>query len=434
MRRPTLILVLALGVRAAAVAQAPLRLTVADAMVRARDRHPELARVRSDRRAREADARGSLATYLPVVTAEWSVVRTNDPVAVFGSKLRQGRFAATDLGLDALNQPAAISNAVVGITIEQPLITPEGWLGRRAALAGAEAGRLAESRAHQMAAFDALRVYFAAVVVEARVAVLDTALAAGRETLRQVRALRREGVVTGVDEQLALSRVSELEAARAMADAERIGALDRLLLTLGEAPGQPVELADPLELATAAPDSGQRTDLEALRSALRAEEANLKRVRAQRLPSAGAFGSMAFNDRTLGAVSGPAHWTAGLMVRWTPFNGFRDLAQADRAGAEVDRAAADLSAAERGVGAEVRAAAARLAAAQVALAATNRALDYAAEAARIAAARYAGGVATISELLAVRAGESAQRLTRLDALFQARIAQAQLAVARGGNP
>ncbi len=399
MRHPALVLALMIGLAGSAPGQPPLRLTAADAMARAREHHPDLARVRAERRIREADVRGSLATYLPSISTEWSVVRTDDPVAVFGSKLRQGRFAAADLALDALNQPAAVANAAFGVTVEQPLLAPEGWFGRRAALAGAEAGRLAATRAGQMVAFDALRAYFAAAVVTARIGVLDTALAAGRETLRQVQALRREGVVTAVDEQLALARVSELEAARAMADAERIGSVDRLLVILGESPGQRVELTDRLDLAQAPPDSGQRSDLESLRSAVRAQQANLKRVRAQRLPSAGAFGSLAFNDRSFGAVSGPAHWTAGLVVRWTPFKGFRDLAQADQARAELDRA-----------------------------------LGYAAEAARISATRYAGGVATISELLAVRAGESAQRLTRLEALFQARIAQAQVAVARGGNP
>jgi len=434
MRRSTLTLLLTAGLAVPGGAQTPLRLSVADAMGKAREHHPQLARVRSERRIREADVRGSMATYLPVVSTDWSLVRTDDPVAVFGSKLRQGKFAATDLALDALNQPAAISNAAWGLTVEQPLVAPEGWFGRRAAQAGAEAGRLAESRAGQMVAFDALRAYFGAVFQTARIGVLDTALVAARETLRQVQSLRREGVVTAVDEQLAVARVSELEAGRAMAEADRIGAVDQLLVTLGEAPGQSVELTDRLELLATEPDSGRRADLDALRRVVAAQEANLKRVRAQRLPTAGAFGTVAFNDGSLAAVSGPAHWTAGVMVRWTPFKGLRDLAQADQARAERDRSVEELSSAERAADAEVRAAEARLAAARAALAAADRALDYSAQAARIAATRYAGGVATISELLAVRAGEAAQRLARLEALFHARIAQAHVAVARGGNP
>ncbi len=85
MRCSAVVLALMIGLTGSATGQAPLRLTVADAMARARQRHPELARVRAERRVREADVRGSLATYLPAISTEWSVVRTDDPVAVFGS-------------------------------------------------------------------------------------------------------------------------------------------------------------------------------------------------------------------------------------------------------------------------------------------------------------------------------------------------------------
>ena len=166
MRRPALVLALMTGLAGVADGQAPIRLTVADAMARARQHHPDLARVRAERRIREADVRGSLATYLPTISTEWSVVRTDDPVAVFGSKLRQGRFAATDLALDALNQPAAVGNAAFGVTVEQPLLAPEGWFGRRAALAGADAGRLADSRAGQLVAFDAAHLHMEGVGAE----------------------------------------------------------------------------------------------------------------------------------------------------------------------------------------------------------------------------------------------------------------------------
>ncbi|MGE3616371.1 MAG: TolC family protein, partial [Gemmatimonadales bacterium] len=341
MRRALLILTLAAG-WSARPAAGQLRLTVADAMSRARADHPQLNGVRADRRGAEADARGSLAAYLPRVNTEWMVMRTDDPVAVFGSKLRQGIFAGPDLALDALNQPAAVSNASLSLTVEQPLIAPEGWFGRRAALAGVEAGRLAESRAAQMTAFDGLRTYFAAVLADARIAVLDTALVAARRTLEQVQALRREGVVTAVDEQLALARVSELEAGRLMADAERVAAQDQLLLAIGEMPGQTVDLVDGLTVDSVAAAEGERLDLAARRKALDALDANLKRVSSQRLPNVGAFGTLNYNDANLGTLGGPRHWTAGVVVRWSPFRGLQDVAAADRARAERERGRADL--------------------------------------------------------------------------------------------
>ena len=436
MRRAALIALCWLASSGALSAQSrePLSLGVSEAMARARSSHPDLARIQAERRGREADARGSLATYLPRISTDWSLVRTDDPVAVFGAKLRQGVFAAGDLALDALNHPSAVGNSGVTLTVEQPLVAPEGWAGRKAALSGAEAGRLMEARAIQLVAFDALQTYFGAVVATARIGVLDSALTAARQTLGQVQSLRREGVVTGVDEQLAVARVSELEANRAMAEADRLGAVDRLLLALGEPPGRPVVLLDSIDLPVVAPDSGVRFDLAALERVVGARDADRARIRAQWLPNVGAFGSLAWNQGSFGAFGGPRHWNAGLVVRWTPFRGFQDVAQAARATAERDRAVADLAAQERAASAEVRAAAARYRASLAAVAAADRALESAAQASRIATTRYQGGVATISELLNVRAAESSQRLARLDALFQARIAVAQLALARGGDP
>ena len=433
MRRQALNLLFLLAPMSAA-AQGPVRLTLDQAIERARIGHPAVARARAARQSREADRTGSMAAYLPRIATDWSFMRTDDPVAVFGSKLRQGRFAGPDLALDALNHPSPVTNVGVGLTVEQPLITLDGWSGRKAALAGADAGRLAEGRALQIVQFDAVASYFAAVVASERVSVLDTALTAARQTLGQVRSLRREGVVTQVDEQLVLARVSELEAQVAMAIAERQGSADRLLLALGENPGQALELTDPIDVAVVDSAPSPRLDLAALRQGLAATSANVDRARFQRLPNLGAFGALNWNQKNLGALAGPRHWTVGLAVRWIPFRGLQDQADIQRARAERDLAEAELRGAERTATAEVRSAEARHQAATAGVAAADRALDYATQAARIAASRYTGGVATISELLAVRAAEAGTRLARLEALYQARVAAAALRLARGGDP
>jgi len=105
-----------------------------------------------------------------------------------------------------------------------------------------------------------------------------------------------------------------------------------------------------------------------------------------------------------------------------------------RATADREAARAELEAAERRAAAEVRAAAAEREAAIAGYRAADVALTQAAQAARAATARYDAGAATISELLAVRAAESSQRLARLQALYQARVADAALVLAQGGAP
>jgi outer membrane protein TolC len=421
---------------APAEAQEPTPLSLATALARAAERHPAVVAARWERRGREADALGSSAAFLPQLSAEVAGVRTDDPVAVFGTKLRQGRFGQADFAIDALNFPDAVGDVSTTLAVEQPVFQPEALSGRKAARAAARAGRLAEERAMQMAAFDVVRAYFAARLARQRVDVLQEALAAARGTLGQVEKLRREGVVTVVDEQLARSRVSELEAAVAGSRAAHTAATDLLAELLGYQPGAvQFELTDSLARPDEpAPAPADRPDLAALRAGVWARDAGVLRARSQWLPSVAAFGNLSWHDRDIGLAGGPRHWTAGLLVRWVPFRGLAGLGALRRAEAEREAARAQLEAAERRAAAEVRAATAERTAAETAFAAANTALLQASQAARAATSRYDAGAATISELLAVRAAESSQRLASLQALYQARVAGAALTLALGGTP
>ncbi len=428
------LVVLALGCLAAPLgAQQPLSL--ADALAQAATNSPLAVAARWEREGREADALGAAAAFLPQVNLELGGLRTDDPVAVFGTRLRQGRFGEADFAIDALNFPSPVTDVSTSLSVEQPVFQPMALSGRRAARAGARAGRWAEARTGQVVAFEVVRAYFGARMAAERVAVLEESLAAARQTLGQVETLRREGVVTVVDEQLARSRASELEAALAGSRAASSAAADLLLHLVGREPGTEVELTDSLVLADAAPaDTAERADLRALRAGLEEREANVLRARSQWLPAVGAFGSLGWHDDDFGVASGPRRWTAGVVVRWSPFRGLSDVGMLHRARADREAARAELAAAERRARAEVRAAAAEREAARAGFAAAEAALLQATQAARAASSRYAEGAAVITELLAIRAAESSQRLARLQALYQARVADAALVLALGGTP
>ena len=436
LRRLVSLLALAVALSAGpAVAQAPLRLSLGEALALAAQHNPTAEAARWERMAREADALGASAAFLPTLSAEIGAVRTDDPVAAFGTKLRQGRFAQSDFALAALNFPSPINDVSTSLALEQPILQLEGLFGRRAAQAGARAGRLAEVRAVQAAAFEVIRAYFGARLAEDRVLLLGESYAAAERTVRQVARLRAEGAVTLVDAQLARSRASELEAALAGSRAAQLASVDLLLELVGAEPGQPVELSDSLTLPPdIAGDTNLRPDIAALRAELEAQEANVRRAQSQWAPSLAAFGDLSWHDRDVGLMSGSRHWTLGLLVRWTPFRGLAETGQLRRARAEREATRVRLAAAERRAGSEARAAAAEWEAALAGYRAAEAALWQGALAARAASSRYDEGAATISELLAVRAAESSQRVARLHALYQARVAQAALVLALGGSP
>lgn len=443
MRHPAQIAAVVIGlafmVPVAAFAQGAdtLRLGLADALARARQRNPAVVQAAAERRARDADVLASAAAFTPVIGAQLGLLRSDDPVAVFGGRLRQGRFGEGDFALGALNRPAPLTDVSTTLFVEQPLFQPEALMARRAGIARARAAALGESRVGQAAAFEAIRSYFAVRLAQERVVVLQEALDVARRVLAQVQSLRRNGTVTVVDEQLARARVSEVESGLAAAEAGRVAAGDLLLAVLGEPAGRPFFLSDALAAPVPGTDTlaaARRDDVAALEAAVAAAAANVARAKGSWVPSAGAFGVLDWHSGRAGIAQGPRHWTAGLVVRWTPFRGLADLGQLRRAEAERDAARERLGDLRRRADAETRLARAERAAALASVEAADAALAGAAQAARVAGVRYAEGVAMITELLAVRAAESAQRLARLNALYQARVADAALAVSLGRMP
>ena len=443
MRRPPqvagLVVGLACAVAAAAAGQGSdtLRLGLADALARAGARHPAVVQAAAERRARGADVLAGAAAFTPRIDAQLGVMRSDDPVAVFGGRLRQARFREADFALDALNRPLPLTDFSTTLSIQQPLIQPEALMARRAGVAAVRAAGLEESRTAQAAAFETIRAYFAARFAEERIGVLEEALAVAGRVLTQVQSLRRNGTVTVVDEQLARARVSELESGLAAAEAGRVAAADLLLVLLGEPAGRPLLLLDALTPPPPGADTLAgvgRDDVAALEAAVAAADANVARAKGSWIPSATAFGSLDWHSGAAGLARGPRHWTAGVLLRWTPLRGLADLGQLRRAEAERDGVRARLVDLRRRADAEARVARAERAAALTSVGAADAALAGAAQSARVAGVRYAEGVATINELLAVRAAESSQRLARLQALYQTRVADAALLLSLGRLP
>src|SRR6266545_3635899 len=119
--------------------QDTVALSLAEARARARTDNPALQAERADARAAAQGPREASRALLPTVSAGLDAVRTTDPVAVFGMKLRQADLAAGDLALDALNRPAAYQDYAARLTIEQPLLNLEGLYGHAAAGRAADA-------------------------------------------------------------------------------------------------------------------------------------------------------------------------------------------------------------------------------------------------------------------------------------------------------
>ncbi len=416
-----------------------LPLSLADATELAREFNPSLRAERADALAAAQAPLAASRAFLPTVALGVQAIRTTDPVAVFGLKLRQENFAAEDLGLDPLNRPTPYSGYNSSVTVELPVFAPEGLFGYSAAKRSAAAGMAAADRAAGATVFRVVNAYWDAQLASRRVEALASARDAARAHAEQGDALERQGMVTGLDARRARLRAAAIEADLVVAEAEAENALSMLRSLLALPDSQPVALTDSLvgnggaecRDDTGGCDVNARQDLAALRFAGEASAAALKSAWASNLPALAAFGSFGRYGRSSPFGGGSGDWTIGIGVSWKPFQGLAGAAAVRRARAEREAVEQRAEAAERQARLEIVTARRRVDAAERRLAVAESASLEARAALEQARVRYRTGIAPISELLDVEAAVTAATLNVFTARHGLFVAQAALEFAFG---
>lgn len=412
-------------------------LTLAAARERAMAANPALRAQRAVARGAAAGRLEATRAFLPTLTVDAQAVRSTDPVAVFGMKLRQGGFTAGDLSLGALNGPAPFTDYTARLGAELPLLNLEGWYGYAAAGHAAAAQTAATRRTAGATLFAVTRAYWDAQLAVERVTALDTALGAAHAHAAQADALHQQGLVSGLDARLARLRAARLEAQRLAADAEADNALEALRTLLALPDSVALRLADSLGGALPGDSSpvaavpGNRGDLAALEQGVRAAEFGVRRAWASNLPSVALFGNLAQHSHVGPGNGGSDDWTVGVGLVWRPFAGLAGAGAISRARAERDAALARRDEAVQQARLEIvqserlhDAAVRRMAVARDARAEALVALDQ-------AQLRYRTGAATISELLDVQAALTDADLDFLAARHDVLVAAALLDFANG---
>jgi outer membrane protein TolC len=85
-------------------------LTLREAISVALEKNPQRKAALADTRAASADVKQARSYLLPHAVFSETATAGNDPVYVFGSKLRQQRFRASDFALNVLNTPTPFGN------------------------------------------------------------------------------------------------------------------------------------------------------------------------------------------------------------------------------------------------------------------------------------------------------------------------------------
>lgn len=419
-----------------AAAQQPL--TLRQAIDQALGANPEARQAGAA--AREAKARASLArtALIPQLNFTEDIARGDDPVYVFGAKLRQQAFTQADFAMNALNRPQPLGNFATRLSGQW--LAFDSFQTQKKIRAAGRMRQSAESSAkavNQKIVLDVVTAYQSVLYAERQVAVarqeLDTAealLASANDHVKAGLAVESDRMSAEVN--VAARRQEEIAAQGGLEMAwaqlrTAMGAPDLPETTLAPlAPHGFPQTALDAELQTA---YKTRPDLAALGQAQSAQAEAVSAAKSGFGPRISAYGNWE-QDRPTFAGPGGNNWVAGvqLTIDIAPF--------AKRAQFEDERAARDVVDAQmttyrQQMQLQVTEAHIALQTAELSQKTAQAALTQSAESLRILRNRYRAGLATITDLLRAEDAERESQNNYWRAVYSNAVAYAQLLYATG---
>ncbi len=403
--------------------------TLEQARLEAAERSLDVRAARARARAADAGRASAGAFRWPTVGAEAGAVVSDDPVAAFGGRLRQGRFTQADFDPALLNDPDALTDWSGAVGAEWAPLDLSAMAGLEAARLRAEAAGLGAAWARRAAVFRAEARYLEAVGAARRLSAAERTLEAADANLAVMERRAEEGLLTDAD--LLQARAARSGAEAAVIDAERIvaDARARLGLALGWPAGRIPVPADsvfvlPHEVDRASLEA--RADLRASRAGVAAAEARARQARRARLPTLSGFARL--ETHSSDPFDGIRDdWTVGVQLRVPLFTGFRVGAEARAAEAMGEAAALDHEDRTRAARTEVAEARRGLEAATRGAEAARAGALAADEAARLVRRRFQEGLATTADLLDAEARADGLRTRAVQAELARHLAAARLA-------
>ncbi len=420
---------------------APSPLSLQQAASIALEKNPLRKAAVADTKAASAGVREAQSFLMPRVTFSELGNRGNDPMYVFGTKLRQQRFTTNDFHLNQLNTPLPFGNFSTRFGGAWNLFDSfASWHGVSRAQEMNTASTHQLERTDQEILFRVVQSYYGLLLATKQVEVAEQTQQTAKSIMERSQARFDSGVVVESDLLSAKVRLANREQ-------ELIRARNSLELAraqLNTAMGVPVDVlyqpADPLaERNLASPSLADveqkaltnRPDLKRIESEQSAQQLSVAIAKSSFGPRLNVFAGWQMDNPTLLAGGGGNNWLGGIELQFDIFEGGAKRAALSRERAIAEKMAALKQAASDAVRLEVRQTYYDLDSNRQQVGVASAAIAQAQESLRINQDRYDGGLITITDLLGA---EEAARRSQTDywqAVYQFHISYANLELASG---
>jgi outer membrane protein len=428
----------ALALPLAAFAQT--NLTLEQAVTTALEKNPTHKAAVFEQRTVATDTKLARSALLPQIGFAEGYQRSDDPVFVFGSRLRRRSFGAADFDLNRLNTPTPFSNFATRFTGNWQLFdSGVNWLRVRRAKRMDEAAARKLQRSDQELVMRVVGAYTAVLLAAKQEQVADDALKTSQSILDRSRANVQAGMV--VESDLLSAQVNHAAREQELIRARNAVALSRAQLNyeMGVSPDtqfEPAELLAEKSLPSTSLDElekralAQRPDLQgvALQQAVQAD--GVRAAKASFGPRVNAVTDWELDNPRF-AGGGGNNWMAAVEIQIDLFDGGAKRARLERERAMKNRIDALHDAAISGIRLEVRRAYLDFDAAHQQVEVARTAVGQAQESLRIGQNRYEAGLNTITDLLRMQEAAVRAQTDYSQSLYRLQTSYANLELATG---
>ena len=395
----------------------------------------------AETRVASADVREARSVLMPHLTFSETATRGNDPVYVFGGKLRQQRFTTSDFALNQLNTPLPFGNFSTRLGGSWNLFDSfASWHGvNRARQMNKAVGHQLE-RADQEIVFRVVDAYYGVLLASKQLEVAEQAAKTAQSIMDRSQVRFDSGLVVESDlltakvrmasrKQVLIRARNNLDLARAQLSTAMGVPVDSLF-QVAEALAErafPVPVLQEIEKQALT----NRPDLKRIQSEEAAQQQSVAMAKSSFGPRVNVFAGWELDNPTFVAGGGGNNWLGGVELQFDIFQGGAKRAELSRQRALTDRVGAMKQAATDAVHLEVRRAYYDFDASRQQVEVARAAIAQAQESLRINQDRYDGGLTTITDLLGAEEAARRSQTDYWEAVYRFHTSYATLELASG---
>lgn len=374
------------------------------------------------------DAQKGDGIFLPKVNLSYSYTKTNDPLNVFGTKLKQEIVQQSDFNPKLLNNPLEIDNINAKVKVEQPLLNIDGIYMRSAAKAKARASSYELERNKDYLTFQVKQAYSKLQLFYAAQKVLKKAKETVVANESLVRDMAKQGYTKSSDVLSVQVKLTDIENKILDNQLNIQNISDQLHYLMGEnsteilVPSQNIsQTITNLNKFISTTIDENRTDFLAYKEGISAREKMLNAQQSKFIPRINAFGYFETNDKEMFEFDA-TNYMVGVQLSWDIFNGNQNRKSIQKSRAELENitlAFEDYLTQSKN---EFNKAKRSIENAFSKLKLTTKAVEQAGESYRIRRNRFAEGLEKTTDLLKDETQLETKKLEHIQAIFQLKMA------------